>query len=335
MPHNKLPVADRQFTDVFGTRPKVLWVASSGGHLAEAHRLERLIGIQPESVWVTFDVPQSRSLLDNRRVVHVDYVAPRDIKASARAGKLIRQVANSEEFDFVISTGAAIGFLGLPIVAITGKTPVVYVESLARSEGPSLTGKIMRRAPRVRTFTQYPSWEGGKWNYTGTILDSFAAEPRPARREVRKIFVTLGTIRPYRFDRLVNSVLNILEPTDEVTWQLGVTNRAGLPGVATAELRGEEMNRLMAEADVIITHSGVGSILASLELGKAPVVAVRRDKHGEHIDDHQQFIAEVASERGLVRILDLDDPIRSTLTAAASTAVSNTDSSEQGDTRGN
>lgn len=335
MPENKLPLADRQFTDIFGEQPKVLWVASSGGHVAEAHRIEKLLGVNPDSIWVTFDVPQTRSLLDDRRVAHVDYVAPRDIKAAARAGKQIRRIAKTEEFDFVISTGAAIGFVGLPILAITSRTPVVYIESLARSQGPSLTGRIMRRAPRVRTLTQYPSWEHGHWNYTGTILDSFAAAQRPTDREVRKIFVTLGTIRPYRFDRLVDAVLEVLEPADEVTWQLGVTSRTDLPGDAHAELSGEEMNRLMAESHVIITHSGVGSILASLELGKSPIVAVRRDKHGEHVDDHQQFVADVVSERGLARILDLDEPSRSTLTAVASTVISSTNSTEQGDPRGN
>lgn len=331
MSENKLPVTDRQFIDVFGTRPKVLWVASSGGHVAQAHRIERLLGVNPDSMWVTFDVPQTRSLLDRRRVTYVDYVAPRDIRASAHAGKRIRQVATSEEFDFVISTGAAIGFFGLPTLAITTKTPVVYVESLARSQAPSLTGKIMRRAPRVRTFTQYPSWEGSAWHYTGTILDSFAATSRLERSQVRKVFVTLGTIRPYRFDRLIDAVLNILEPADQVIWQVGVTDRTGLPGETHTELPGEEMNRIMAESDVIITHAGVGSILASLELGKSPVVAVRRGQHGEHIDDHQQFIADVVSERGLAKILDLDEPARSTLEAAATTTVSSTDTSNHGD----
>lgn len=333
MSENKLPTSDRHFTDVFGTRPKILWVASSGGHVAQAHRIERLLGVNPNSVWVTFDVPQTRSLLDGRRATYVDYVAPRDLKAAIRAGKRIRQAAKNEEFDFIVSTGAAIGLVGLPLLAISGKRRVIYVESLARAMGPSLTGKVMRRSPRVRTFTQYPSWENGQWRYTGTILDSFAAAPRSEQRETRKVFVTLGTIRPYRFDRLVDAVLKILKPTDEVTWQLGITDRMGLPGDVHAELPGGEMNRLMRESDVIITHSGVGSILASLELGKSPVVAVRQGEHGEHIDDHQRFIADVIVERGLAQLLDLDAPERSMLNSAASTMVSSMDPTKQGDPR--
>lgn len=314
----------RKFTDVFGERPKILWVASSGGHVAQAHRIERLLGMNPDSMWVTFDVPQTRSLLQGRRVAHVGYVAPRDMRAAWAAARGIGAIARREHFDFVVSTGAAIAFFGLPIRAIVGRTPVVYVESLARSQGPSLTGKLMRVAPRVQTYTQYTSWERGAWSYTGTILDSFEAQ-KNQHGIVRNVFVTLGTIRPYRFDRLVDAVLKVLEPSDRVTWQLGVTQRSDLPGVAHTELPGSEMNRLMAEADVIITHSGVGSILAALELGKSPVVAVRRGELDEHVDDHQQYIADVVAERSLARQLDLSAPSRETLEVAAATTVTAAD----------
>lgn len=330
MSEKKLVATAPQFSDVLGRQPKVLWVASSGGHVAQAHRIERLIGANPDSTWVTFDVPQTRTLLDGRRVEHVDYVAPRDFRAAAKAAARIRHIAKAESFDFVVSTGAAIALLGLPFVALSARIPVLYIESLARSQGPSLTGKVMRVAPRVRTFTQYPSWATGAWSYTGTILDSFTSERIDSGSAPRKIFVTLGTIRPYRFDRLIDAVLSILEPTDEVTWQLGVTDRTGLPGHVYTELPGTEMNRYMSEADVIITHSGVGSILASLELGKAPVVAVRDGEHNEHVDGHQQFIADVVAERGLAERLDLDAPSRRVLMSAAATAIKSNGRAEEG-----
>lgn len=326
----ELPATDRQFHDVLGRRPKVLWVASSGGHVAQAHRIERLIGANSDSVWVTFDVPQTRTLLQARRVEHVEYVAPRDFVAAARAATKILQIAKSESFDFVVSTGAAIGLFGLPLAAFRGRAPVLYIESLARSQGPSLTGKAMRLVPRVSTFTQYISWETQAWQYTGTILDSFKSESAGGAANPRKIFVTLGTIRPYRFDRLIDAILSLLEPADEVTWQLGVTNRVGLPGEVHAELPGTEMNRHMREADVIITHSGVGSILACLELGKSPVVAVRDARYAEHVDGHQQFIADVVAERHLAQQLDLRAPRREVLVAAAALTIKSESDTEGG-----
>jgi hypothetical protein len=92
----------------FGASPKVLWIVSSGGHLAQAHRIEGLIGRNSGSVWVTFDSPQSQSLLESRRVEFVDYVAPRDVRGALRVASRVRKLARRESFDLVVSTGAAI-----------------------------------------------------------------------------------------------------------------------------------------------------------------------------------------------------------------------------------
>lgn len=302
------------FINVFGRAPKVLWVASSGGHVAQAHRIERILGANDDSRWVTFDVPQTRSLLRERRVDFVDYVAPRDFKGALRAARRVRDIERSEDFDFVVSTGSAIALFALPAVAVRGSTPTYYVESLARSTGPSLTGRIMRYAPHVVTYTQYKTWSSNIWKYTGTILDSYNAEHVEVTEErPLRVFVTLGTIRPYRFDRFVDAVKNILRPEDRVVWQVGVTARDDLPGEVHHSIPGPEMERLVAESDVVITHSGVGSILASFEHGKMPVIAVREGSHGEHVDDHQKYIAEVVESRGIAVRLDLAEPRREIL----------------------
>lgn len=306
------------FKDVFGTVPKVLWIASSGGHVAQAHRIEKILGPNPASRWVTFDVPQTRSLLEGRQVDYVDYVAPRDFRGAWRAARRIRKIAKQDRFDFVISTGSAIAFFALPLLALVDHLPVFYVESLARSTGPSLTGRLMRLAPRVRTFTQYESWSTGAWRYTGTILDSFRRiEARPVASSTgRRVFVTLGTIRPYRFDRLVDAVLAITNEDDDLVWQLGVTTRSDLPGRVYESLSGADMERHFAEADVVITHSGVGSLLAAFEQGKMPILAVRDDAHSEHVDDHQKYIADVATSRGIALRMDLDAPSRAVMDSA-------------------
>ncbi|GLJ60724.1 glycosyl transferase [Microbacterium barkeri] len=313
------------FRDTFGHAPKVLWIASSGGHVAQAHRIERLLGVNQDSLWVTFDVPQTRSLLAGRRHVYVDYVAPRDRRRALAAALEIDKIRRAEKFDHVISTGAAIAFFSLPLARLRGAR-VTYIESLARSTGPSLTGRMMQRVPGIQLRTQYPSWAGGKWEYSGTILDSFRAEPNERKSSGgRKVFVTLGTIRPYRFDRAVDAVLSLLRPEDDVVWQLGETRRDDLPGHVATEMPGDEMKRRMREADVIVTHSGVGSILAALELGKAPVLAVRSEVHDEHVDDHQRFIADVMEQRGLAVRLDLESPSVGAFERAMNTRIGSGD----------
>jgi len=310
------------FTDEFGYKPKVLWVASSGGHIAQAHRIERILGRNDDSRWVTFDVPQTRSLLSGRRVDFVDYVAPRDFRGAVRAARRVREIERHEDFDLVVSTGSAVAFLALPLVALFGRTPTHYIESLARSSGPSLTGRVMRLAPKVATYTQYASWSSNAWKYTGTILDSYKAEPVEVGPDgPLRIFVTLGTIRPYRFDRLVDAVKQILRPDDRLVWQVGVTTRDDLPGEVHQSIPGPEMERFVAESDVIITHSGVGSILASFEHGKMPIVAVREGSRGEHVDDHQKYIAEVAESRGIALRMDVNTPDRKYLRDALGVQV--------------
>ena len=61
-----------------------LLAASTGGHLAQLCKWSATLGSSDDSLWVTFDTPQSRSLLDGRRVMHVPYIEPRDYR---NAGK--------------------------------------------------------------------------------------------------------------------------------------------------------------------------------------------------------------------------------------------------------
>src|SRR4051812_32040219 len=87
---------------------KLLLVASTGGHLWQLSRLAPRLGASTESLWMTFDSPQSRSLLEGRRTAYLPYVAPRDWRGTLRAWHRIRAVVVAEHFDAVVSTGAAI-----------------------------------------------------------------------------------------------------------------------------------------------------------------------------------------------------------------------------------
>lgn len=305
---------------VLGSHPKVLWLASSGGHLAQAHRIEGLIGRNSESHWMTFAGPQASSLLQGRRVTTVDYVPPRDLRGALRAARVAMGIVKHESFDLVVSTGAAIAVAALPALALAGQD-VVYVESISRSTGPSLTGRVMAVAPRVKTLGQYEAWAGGAWKYGGSVLDDYNVDAAPGSTGPRRVFVTLGTIRPYRFDRAVDAVLSALRDDDEVVWQLGATARSDLPGAVFDEMPAHDIRRRMLEADVVVTHAGVGSVLGALDAGKVPVLVVRRRKHGEHVDDHQAGIAEVMSRRGLALELDPDRPLPEALDVARSRKV--------------
>ena len=53
--------------DIRGAGGKSLMICSTGGHLTELLRVESRWGAHPDSLWLTFDTPQSRQQLEGRR----------------------------------------------------------------------------------------------------------------------------------------------------------------------------------------------------------------------------------------------------------------------------
>jgi UDP-N-acetylglucosamine--N-acetylmuramyl-(pentapeptide) pyrophosphoryl-undecaprenol N-acetylglucosamine transferase len=284
---------------------RLLIAASTGGHLQQAKLLAKALSVDPDSSWVTFRNSQSKALLDGQRVTYVPYISPRDVWQSVRALLPIIRAVRSARPDAVVSTGAAIAPLAA-IACVVTRTPFFYIESIARTQGPSLSGRILTFFPQAHLFTQHPTWASERWHYDVSVLDALESAGTLERRvrlsaatEPIRIFVTLGTIRPYRFDALINNVTEIIGDGYTVRWQLGVTARQDLPGLVATEISNEDMVAWMEWCDVLITHAGVGTVLQALELGKRPVVVPRRSARREHVDDHQELIAALLSERGL------------------------------------
>src|SRR5690606_15180821 len=133
-----------------------LLISSPGGHVSELWRIERSLGVNKESLWITSRTEQTEELLHGRRVAWVPYVAPRDWRGSHQVSKIATQCARREEFFACLSTGAALAGLALPRVALNG-LKTIYVESLARALRPSATGRIAQFIPQVETWAQQES----------------------------------------------------------------------------------------------------------------------------------------------------------------------------------
>jgi UDP-N-acetylglucosamine transferase subunit ALG13 len=111
------------------------------------------------------------------------------------------------------------------------------------------------------------------------------------------IFVTVGTHhQPFR--RLLDA-LDALDGDDLVV-QYGPGEPP--PGVAHAQayMPFDEMLERFEEADVVITHAGVGSILCARRAGHLPLVVPRRHELGEHVDEHQAELTRALEARGKV-----------------------------------
>lgn len=67
----------------------------------------------------------------------------------------------------------------------------------------------------------------------------------------------------------------------------------------------KELDKLMDQASLIITHGGVGSILSAIKKNKPVIAAARLKKYKEHNNDHQKQIIKEFTKDGY--ILELKD----------------------------
>ncbi|TPX04400.1 glycosyltransferase family 28, partial [Schumannella luteola] len=137
---------------------RTLLICSGGGHLKQLFTLAPRLGIRPEDqLWATFENGLSTSLLEGRDTVFVPFAAPRDAWNTARIARIVRRLLQSGDIERVVSTGASPAVAALPQAARRG-IEAHYIESAARADGPSLSGRILARFGGVRTYTQYPAW---------------------------------------------------------------------------------------------------------------------------------------------------------------------------------
>jgi UDP-N-acetylglucosamine--N-acetylmuramyl-(pentapeptide) pyrophosphoryl-undecaprenol N-acetylglucosamine transferase len=308
---------------------RVLFVASTGGHLEQLYQMHSsLAGASDSATWVTFDSSQSRSLLEAESdVIYIGRVASRGYRDLVRtlwpAWRILRRVRP----DTVYSTGAAIALAFLPFAWLV-RARAVYVESAARTNGPSLTGRLLRLLPWIQLRTQYRNWATKRWNYAGSVFDGYVAVPTQTQSHpIRRVLVTLGTQEGYPFVSLVERMQQIVPDGVEVMWQIGEGFPEGQRPLGAREMiTRAELSEWVDSADAIVTHAGVGSALTLLQSGRTPVLVPRSASRGEHIDEHQQLIANELAMRGLaVSVssgeLTWDDLIRSTTTTTQRTKI--------------
>lgn len=111
------------------------------------------------------------------------------------------------------------------------------------------------------------------------------------------IFATVGTA-DLPFDRLVGELDRIAPELDhEITAQIGVAT-VEPERVEWFRFTDEEtIERLYAEADVVVGHAGAGTVLTALINGTPTVVVPRRKELDEHKTEHQFDLADAIEDR--------------------------------------
>lgn len=120
------------------------------------------------------------------------------------------------------------------------------------------------------------------------------------------IFVTVGT-QDKQFKRLlieIERLIKIGKITDTVIAQIGNTKFSTDLDSSQMHLieftTQREMEALISNANLIITHGGVATIIEGINLGKKIIAVPRLKKFKEHVNDHQMQIIENFNQNGYI-----------------------------------
>jgi len=114
------------------------------------------------------------------------------------------------------------------------------------------------------------------------------------------ILVTLGT-QKFQMNRLVEAADKLaLEVDEEVFIQVGNSTYEPKNCQYKDFVDADTYRKMIEECSVLITHSGVGSIMTAINAGKPVVVVPRLKKMKEHVDDHQKQIASAFASKNCV-----------------------------------
>lgn len=291
--------------------PKICLAASGGGHVRQ------ILDLKPmwndfEHFFVTEDTSLGRSIAQSEPVHFVPHFALGQARLGAPFGMMARalkSVAQSwaiirrERPDLVITTGAGSQIFILLWARLHGAR-VILIDSFARFKKPSLFARLAGPLAHVRIAQSAQSakqWKGA------LVFDPFRRleGARPAKELL--LFATVGATLP--FDRLVEIVVRAK--------QAGLVPEAlfiqsGRGGIAPAgfetveELPFDEVQALLARADIVVCHGGTGSLITALRAHCRVIAVPRLFARGEHYDDHQAEIVDAFVERGLIEAAEDD-----------------------------
>ena len=116
------------------------------------------------------------------------------------------------------------------------------------------------------------------------------------------IFATVGSHPTFAFDRLLRALETLGE--EELIVQYGPGDPPPNATAAEPWMSFEEIVGNMAQAERVVSHAGVGTILCAIQAGHVPVVFPRLERFGETVDDHQLHLASALVATGKLILVE-------------------------------
>ena len=148
--------------------PRVMLVCCQGGHFMQMVALRSAWADLPR-VWVTTRAADTEALLRDERKIYAFVPTARNVKNMLRNLWLAAVIVRRYRPDVLLSTGGGVTFPVFVVGKLVGAR-LIYVESLTRVDGPSLTGRLVY--PLVdRFFVQWPeAATRSRMEFVGNLL---------------------------------------------------------------------------------------------------------------------------------------------------------------------
>lgn len=124
------------------------------------------------------------------------------------------------------------------------------------------------------------------------------------------IFVTIGTQEP--FDRLVKAVDEIARELDGIEFvaQISHTNYQAQYMKTFDFMPPDQFDKYFSEAEIIISHAGMGTIISALVKEKPLIILPRLVRYREHRSDHQVATANVFKQLDYVHVANDENHLK-------------------------
>lgn len=119
------------------------------------------------------------------------------------------------------------------------------------------------------------------------------------------IFLTVGTQLP--FPRLVEAMDHIAGRLYEPVLAQTAVDCKCRNLIVEPEMAASRYQRVITQARVVVSHAGIGTVLAAQEAGIPVVLVPRRAELGEHRNDHQiGTVRSLVGRQGITAVWNTD-----------------------------
>jgi UDP-N-acetylglucosamine:LPS N-acetylglucosamine transferase len=278
--------------------------------MAELLAMRAALGDRPR-IWVTGASQQADALREAGEEVRElptwgrDPPGLRGLVPNLRAA---RRVIRSAPAATVVTTGAGT-VVPYALMARLAGSRLVFVETMARVTGASLTGRIL--APLAEAvMVQWPEMRTVYRRSTAcrpALLEAGETAARARAPESGEgTFASVGT-RPEPFDRLLASVDRAVAAgvlPSPVVAQSGTSTYRPESYSARDYMSPREIEEAVAAARYVVCHGGAAMVSAAIAAGHRPLVLARRRAAGEHRTEHQQQLVDRLAHEGAVVAVD-------------------------------